>query len=206
MQKYMIAFFAGTCLFILAIGSFWLTQLVGQTANAEIQVRQIELAATPPPPPPPQSQRVHQQADVNMQIAGQGAVIEMTELELDVEVEIDSPETPQITLTKQQWKMPEVDWDAFDLNDLDGQPKLLTPIKIHFPKRLKRRGIKKVVVKLDVMIDEQGDVTLIEILENPHHELDKEIQRFVRGSKFTAPSKENEAVRARFIWPVQIEA
>ncbi len=83
---------------------------------------------------------------------------------------------------------------------------MLTPVKIRFPKRLKKQGIKRVIVKLDVIIDEHGNVKLMDIVENPHHELNKEIMRFVKASKFTSPYKEDEAVKARFIWPVVIEA
>lgn len=205
-QKYISAFFAGSFLLVSAVGSLWLSQFFGDSKVPEMQVRRLDLAVTPPPPPPPKSQQLNHQAELNVQVEGEGAVIEMAKIEMDVDIEIERPASPEIKMALNSWDMPEVDWNAFGLGDLDDKPKLLTPIKVHFPKRLKRRGIHKVVVKLDVMIDEKGDVTLIDILENPYHELDREIYRFVSGSKFTAPYKENEAVRARFIWPVEIEA
>ena len=113
---------------------------------------------------------------------------------------------PTLSVTNQQWDIPDIELDAFGLTELDSTPTLLTPVKVRFPKRLKKQGITRVVVKLDVMINETGDVELLDIVENPHHELNKEIRRLVHASKFTSPHREDEVVKARFIWPVVIEA
>jgi len=56
------------------------------------------------------------------------------------------------------------------------------------------------------MIDEQGHLTLIDIVENPYSELREVIQRLIRNTRFSAPTKDNLPVRARFIWPVEITA
>ena len=190
-----------------AIGVLWAGYYFTADKTPSLQVRHIDLAVTPPPPPPPpQSQKVTQQAEITMQVEGAGATVEMANLTVDTDIDIKKPDMPQVHLAQTKWDVPEIDWDAYKLSDLDDKPALLTPVKIRFPKALKKRGVEHVLVKLDVMIDESGDVTLIDIVSNPHHELNREIQRFVKGSKFTAPHKGDKAVRARFIWPIEIEA
>ena len=54
-------------------------------------------------------------------------------------------------------------------------------------------------------IDEQGKLTLLNILENPYPELRPEIERIVRSSRFSVPTKGTAAVSARFIWPVEFK-
>ncbi|MCU4676532.1 hypothetical protein N7931_12920 [Catenovulum sp. 2E275] len=189
-----------------ALAILWIGYALTGDKSPELEVRQLDISVTPPPPPPPQSQQVIEQTELTMQVEGDGAAIEMADLKVDPDIEIEKPDMPQVKMTQTKWDMPEIDWDAYKLSDLDSKPSLLTPVKIRFPKRLERQGITKVVVKLDVMIDEKGDVTLIDIVENPYHELNREIHRFVAGSKFTSPYKGSQAVRARFIWPVVIEA
>ncbi|QJR80787.1 hypothetical protein CA267_008350 [Alteromonas pelagimontana] len=207
MRKQFSASLLSAAVLSASLGVLWLGHYLSSGNSQTLVVRKLDAAMTPPPPPPPpQSQQVTQQADVNMQVEGSGVQVQMANLEIDPNIEIAKPDMPDVQVQQTQWEVPEVDWDAYGLGDLDGKPSLLTPVKIHFPKKLRHRGVTKVIVKLDVMIDEQGDVTLIDIVENPYHELNREIQRFVKGSKFTAPHKASKAVRARFIWPVEIEA
>ena len=207
MKNQLSAFLLSGGVMAVSLGVLTLGYYLNDDSGPELEIRKMDIAiAQPPPPPPPQSQQVTEQADVNMQVEGAGAPVSMADIKVDPEIEIDKPERPDVAMAQPDWSAPEVDWDAYGLSELDGRPTLLTPVKIRFPKQLKRRGVERVVVKLGGMIDEKGDVTLISIVDNPHHELNREIQRFVKGSKFTAPHKADEAVRARFIWPVEIEA
>ncbi|MEC9261176.1 MAG: energy transducer TonB [Pseudomonadota bacterium] len=200
------ASFISTLLLFGAIGVMWLGHYLSASTSQDVVVRKLDIAITPPPPPPPQSQQVEAETELTMQVEGQGAQMTMADLSVQPDIQMTRPDMPNVVVQNSEWEMPEIDWDAYGLSELDGKPTLLTPVKIRFPKKLKHKGIKRVVVKLDVMIDEKGNVNLIDIVENPYHELRKEIVRFVNASKFTAPYKANEAVRARFIWPVVIEA
>lgn len=120
------------------------------------------------------------------------------------EIKLNKPDVPKIETTQTQWQSLEVDWDAFDLDVLDSMPVLLTPIRAVIPRSLESRGINHILVKLDVLIDEQGQVTLIDVVQNPYPELASEIQKIVRTSRFSAPRKGDVPVRARFIWPIEI--
>lgn len=186
----------------LALFILWLGHWLPASLPDKIEVREVALTLPPPPPPP-----VHQQVvetPATLQVRGAGPAIPR----IDVKQTINpiKPDIPAVDTRQTQWQSLEIDWNAFDLNQLDGLPNLLTPLRVTFPKSLSRKGIKRVLVKLDVIIDEQGQVTLVNIVENPHPELISEIQRLVRDSRFTAPKKDKQAVRARFIWPVEIES
>ncbi|MBU3023961.1 energy transducer TonB [Aestuariibacter sp. A3R04] len=189
-----------------ALGVMWLGHLLSDHQPDTLVVRKLDIAINTPPPPPPKTQNVVEETELTMQIEGKGAALSMADLSVEPDIQVPKPDMPSVKVTNTQWDMPDIALEAFGLSELDSKPTLLTPVKIRFPKRLKKQGVKRVVVKLDVMIDEQGNVKLMDIVENPHHELNKEIMRFVKASKFTSPYKHDEAVKARFIWPVVIEA
>lgn len=196
---------SGVMLFA-ALGLMWLGQTVASHTQETLVVRNINVAVTPPPPPPPTHSSQRSEATLDMQVEGKSAAIQVSHFEVSSTLEMDMPEMPMVDTAEVHWTLPSVDISAFGLSELDTTPTLLTPVKVHFPKRLKQQGVSKVLVKLDVLIDEQGHVELMDIVENPHHELNKEIIRFVKNSRFTSPSKEDAAVKTRFIWPVLIEA
>lgn len=180
---------------------YWLPDQVQET----IEVREIAIAVPPPPPPPQPTVRQNvMESPVNLQIQGSGPVVQMVEVEPNID--IAPPDIPDILTETTQWQSLEVNWDAFDLNQLDSLPSLLTALRVNFPRSLSRQGIDEVLVRLDVVIDEEGRATLVEIVDNPYPELRGEIERLVRSSRFTAPQKDNESVRARFIWPVEIKS
>jgi len=203
-KKHLAASALSASVLLSALGFLWLAQFLGGEKQEPLEMVQIEVLRPEPPPPTPKTQQVVEKTDFQLQVEGEGAVVAMTNMEVDVEV--DTPDTPEVQLQTTQWQEYKIDLDAYKLADLDSQPSLLTPINIRFPKSLKRRGVDKVMLKLDVMIDESGEVTLLKIIDNPYHELVGEIKRFVDKSRFTAPYKDSRPVKARFIWPLEIKA
>lgn len=187
-----------------ALGFLWLAQFFNDDEIAPLETVQIQVVQPEPPPPPPKTRQVVEKTNVELQVEGDGPVLTMTNMEVDVEVE--TPDMPEVQLKTTRWQEYKIDLDAYKLADLDSQPSLLTPINLRFPQQLKRRGVDRVMLKLDVMIDERGEVTLLKIIDNPYHELVGEIKRFVDKSKFTSPYKDSRPVKARFIWPLEIKA
>ena len=181
----------------------WLSQALRSAAPEQLTIREIALASPPPPPPPP-AQQQQVESPLTLQVDGNGAVL--PNIEVTPSISIDRPELPTVKTSQQQWQPLEINWEAFDLSQLDGLPSLLTALRVNFPKSLSRRGINRVLIKLDVLIDESGRATLINIVSNPYPELEGEIRNLVKNSRFTAPTREAQAVRARFVWPVEIEA
>jgi len=188
----------------IALCVLWVSHNVIKNPEPVIVIREISLATLPPPPPPPPPVKQQQmvQSPVTLQIQGQGPSLKM--VHVDKKITIKKPDMPNMIATETSWQSLEIDWQAFKLSDLDGLPTLLTSLKINLPNGLIRKGIKRVPIKLEVMINESGHITLINIIENPYAELKSEIKRLIRGSRFSVPKRNNQAVRARFIWPLEI--
>ncbi|WP_133469680.1 energy transducer TonB [Paraglaciecola marina] len=197
-----IASIASIIILVLALLTLWIGHGLSEMPEDTVVVREITIATPPPPPPPPVVQQRAVQAPVTVQVEGAGASIQMVKVVQDIT--IDKPDMPDFTPQETQWQSLEVDWDAFDLSDLDGLPTLLTTLKVTLPKSLTRKGIKKVKVEFELVIDEQGKATLVKIVTNPYPQLESEIKNLVRRIRFTPPQKDGQPARARFALPVDI--
>ena len=189
---------------VAALSVLWLGNRVQQHEEPMLSVREISVTAPPPPPPPPPAvQQPVQPTPVTLQIQGEGPALPMLSARKEPLV-LSKPDAPVVDTRPSQWQSLEVNWNALGLDQLDSMPNLLTPLRVTFPRSLSRRGITSVTVKLEILIDQHGAVTLISVVENPYPELQPEIRRIVRDSRFSAPMKDGQPARARFIWPVEI--
>ncbi|MBU2871695.1 hypothetical protein [Colwellia sp. E2M01] len=203
MNPHLVSSLVSLVILCAALLILWIGSNTTMSIEPKVMVREVSvMPATPPPPPPPSPSQQVVETPLNLQVQGAGPSIQMSMAEPTLQMK--KPELLEISTATPQFQSLEIDWQAFDLNDLDGLPTLLSPLKIKLPKSLVRRGIKNILIKLDVMIDEKGQLTLINIIENPHPELKPEIIRLIRNTRFSAPKKDNKNVRARFIWPVEI--
>ncbi|MCP8900894.1 energy transducer TonB [Gilvimarinus xylanilyticus] len=203
-KKHLSASALSAGLLALAVGFLWLSQALNRESAEPPEMLEVQVIQPEPPPPTPKTQQVVEKTDFRIQVEGDGPAVVMNDMEVDVEV--DDPDMPEVQIQATQWTDYKIDLDAYNLADLDSQPSLLTPINIRFPPELKSRGIEKVMLKLEVMIDENGNVTLLDIIDNPYHSLVGEIKRFVDRSQFSPPQKDGKKVRARFIWPLEINS
>ena len=96
-----------------------------------------------------------------------------------------------------------IDWQGFNLDELDSVPRLLTDLDMRFPQGMVDRGIKRFKVELSVLIDEGGRVLLREIVQNPYPEVNDRIRSLLVRARFTPPQKDGTAARAVFIWPIE---
>ena len=159
----------------------------------------------PPPPKPVTKQTTQTQLTIDLNASGAGPSLNITD------VKIKEPLNPMISPPEFTHQTSDlnldlaVDWQAFGLGELDSVPVLLTKINAVFPRSLARKGITEAKVALDIFIDEQGTVSLIAIKEMPYKELLDSINKIIRTSRFSIPTKNNQPVRARFIWPVEFK-
>ena len=204
---HILAFMASCSLMALSILGIFAGDWFASEYEPKVMVRNITQAFTPPPPPPkPISQPTKQnQPTIELNAAGKGPAIDLTKLT------IKQPPNPMIS-PPDFYHAPSdlnldlaIDWQAFGLGELDTMPVLLTKVKTTFPRSLARKGIKQVIVALDVFIDEQGNITLINIKEMPYKALLNSIHKLIRKSRFSVPTKNGQPVRARFVWPVEFK-
>ncbi|PCJ42192.1 MAG: hypothetical protein COA71_06280 [SAR86 cluster bacterium] len=174
-------------------------------AKDEIIIREITLASPPPPPPPPpQQQQERIEPEIQLNVDGNGPPIAISEVHMEDPLDALQLVSPDIKTLTADWTLDlQVDWSAYGLDELDSTPVLLTSLNADWPRVLTSQGINRVLVKLDVFIDETGRINLVSILENPQPELNISIERVVRTARFSIPQKSGQAVRARFIWPVE---
>uniref|UniRef100_UPI0004670D02 energy transducer TonB n=1 Tax=Pseudoalteromonas sp. TB64 TaxID=1938600 RepID=UPI0004670D02 len=182
-----------------------LGQLAEHVVQDKVIVREVAMVALPPPPPPSIQQQQANEPMQSLTVQGAGASIQAVKVKINSNLNVVKPDTPSIKVSTPQLQSISVNWDAFSLNQLDGLPTLLTPVKAILPKSLTRQGIDVFTVKLDVFIDESGKVSLIEVVQNPYPELKPAIDKIIKQSRFSAPKKEGETVRARFIWPIEFK-
>jgi hypothetical protein len=173
----------------------------------KVMVREVTQAYTPPPPPPKPvtKQTTQTQLTIDLNASGAGPSLNITDVKIKEALNpMISP--PEFTHQTSDLNLDlAVDWQAFGLGELDSVPVLLTKINAVFPRSLTRKGITEAKVALDIFIDEQGSVSLIAIKEMPYEELLDSINKIIRTSRFSVPTKNNQPVRARFIWPVEFK-
>lgn len=170
-------------------------------------VRRVELGAPPPPPPPKAARRVSPPLaaiELSENIPSPVALVARDAVAEPFSVE--ELEQPDIALESPTLARDfSVNWAEFGLDQLDTLPRLITDLKVRFPKDLTDRGVVRVAVELSVMIDETGSVYLKRVVRNPHPEMDAEIQRVIRRARFTTPTRNGMPVRAAFVWPLLFE-
>lgn len=174
------------------------------TAPKLYQLSEVTTTALPPPPPPPK----HQQTTANhpLQVthsAGGPLLLETPEVSLPV-VEFTPPQAASISTAAPPIEVPEVSWQGFSLAELDAVPQLLTPVSLNVSQEIKRRLPTTIQVKLHVSINEQGKVHLLNIVASPDEALAYPLQRLVERAQFSAPEKDGQAVKANFIWPLEV--
>ncbi|ALQ09269.1 hypothetical protein EU508_11270 [Pseudoalteromonas fuliginea] len=201
----LFAFALSLIVLTAALLLLWLAQLAEHIVQDKVIVREVAMVALPPPPPPSIQQQQANEPAQSLMVEGAGASIQAVKIKIKSKLKIVRPDTPSVKVSTPQWQSVNVNWDALSLNQLDGLPTLLTPVKALLPKSLTRQGIDTFTVKLDVLIDEGGNVSLIEVVQNPYPSLKPAIDKIIKQSRFSAPKKEGEAVRARFIWPIEFK-
>lgn len=170
-------------------------------------VRQISVALPPPPPPPAQeqSQDSSSSADLDFSFQAEALALKVSKQHVKVkEITVEKPPIDSLTQVNLNidWTP---DWQAFGLEQLDQRPQLLTPIRVSFPHRLYQRGVNKALVKLLVMIDEQGQVHLQKITQLKYPELKPSLKQAISQARFTPPKVDGKLVKAEFIWPLALE-
>ncbi|SIS41591.1 outer membrane transport energization protein TonB [Thalassolituus maritimus] len=204
-RRQALASATGALVLLVTLAILLIGQRLPELAEPTLEVRNINIALPPPPPPPPQPV-TQPQVDIPLDVSAAGAGPSIPDIEVPAEITLAKPDAPRIETQSPVFDTMAPDLDVFNLDELDGLPKLLTRPSITFPSSLRRRGIIEVSLKLEVTIDEGGRLTLNRIVENPYPELNNEINRLIKRSRFTPPNKGGQKVRARFIWPIDIKS
>ena len=181
-----------------------LTQLISGTQRDVIEYREFDVAPPPPPSPPeldePPPEEVEEEPPPELQEPP--PPLDLAQLEMAMNPGIGDAQAAGLgfgALEAQPNAL--ADLDLFDVKDLDELPKPIRSVKMIPPldfKRERRSGI----VKLEVMIDEQGATRVLEVLEATDPSLHDPAITAVEQWIWTPPKKNGEAVKARYIFPI----
>ncbi len=199
---------------VLVLLSLWLLlqyQTRPEKDNAVLEIRSISAVSLPPPPaPPPTTTPQPEQAHVvDLNLHNAPALVQL-------EVALVEMALPELSLPKMEENEPLVETLAFDsealvasittfgLEDLDTIPRLVTTISVSLPTALKQRGIRQAQLQLHVIINESGQVTLVNVAESQYPELHALAPRIVQQARFTPPLRQGKKVKAEFLWPLKV--
>lgn len=94
--------------------------------------------------------------------------------------------------------------DLIDFSDLDEPPRLLDKSPFNFPRNLRTKKVSgRVVVYIE--LDEKGNVTKAEVAESSLPQFDQYVIKEIRSRKFSAPTLQGRAVKARANLPIPIQ-
>lgn len=192
---------------IVFIVAFLLHLALDNSAKSPLRYKLLDVSTTVVPPPPvvKQTKATSRPNELAIKVTGQGAAIEIADIVEQPLVTFESPDSSLLNVTPPDVTMPKIEWQGYALNELDSMPSLLTNAVLDIPNELKRRNIGKVTIRLEVSIDPSGRVRLLNIVSNPYAELDFPIKKMVNLVRFSPPVRQGITVKARFIWPVEVE-
>jgi hypothetical protein len=191
---------------ITAVALLFMNEWLSKHIEPKVEVREVHIAAVTPPPPSPPAQQVQApEQSVTLSLEGDGPTINISKIVIEQPKAHLTPQPINTEMNVDFSNALTIDWQAFSIGDLDSIPTLLTQTKSTYPKDLIKQGILKVVIKLDIFIDELGKPTLISVSGEYYTELTSIITKLIKHSRFSPPTKNGKSVAARFVWPVEFK-
>ena len=182
-----------------------LAQMITQGYDKKLIVRTIDVVApTPPPPENPDEQMEMQEEMVELQEMVEAVPLEALEIDLNPNVSGSLAVAVKPKNFKVQMDlMAEI--KTFDLAELDNLPRLLNRPLYNFPRNLSRRGIKKSVIEVTVIIHENGRLTIENFTKLNYPELKPAAEKWIRQALFSVPKKDGVTVKGKFLLPLELK-
>lgn len=98
----------------------------------------------------------------------------------------------------------QLDIDAFPIEELDSPPRRLNNPPINYPRHLRRDNISG-VVQLLVLLDEEGNVSVLDVISADHPDFIPPAREAAELFRFEPPTRRGQIVRARFILPIRFQ-
>lgn len=175
----------------------WLSARGNQREVIRVDTASLPPPEPPPPEPPPPPEEEPEESEPELEDSPPPLDISQLEAMLN----------PGIGDAGQGWgeigswgEKPDAvaDLQLFSIEDLDSRPRRLRAVAPDYPIDLRNQGIGG-RVRLVVVIDEQGNVTVDKVLDGPHPTLIENARVAMSKWRFEPPKKDGKAVRARYI-------
>lgn len=222
----------GLVMAALLLALLGLTRLImPKVPTTDLEIREIEIAALPEPPPPPPEDPPPEQPPPPPALANITEVpdpsrvaIPKVDVPLDLEMPVDTFFTdiepaplPQPVVSRVAPKPrptaprpsrpsppPAVTKSHYSIGELDSKPRLLRHGSAAFPSSLARRGVSQGTVNFEVELSTDGRVSVRRVVSSTHSELVSPARRIASSARFTAPTRNGQAVKAIMRWPITI--
>lgn len=158
----------------------------------------------PPPPEPPPPPEEEQQDEVE-DIEQPPPPMNISQLEASLNPGIGGALAGAFDLGS--WGvMPDTaaELGIFSIEDLDRRPRRTRTVMPNYPLELQAEGVEG-VVRLIVLIDEQGNVTVEGVESSDHPALVQLARQAVSRWRFDPPMRGGQPVRARYIQPIPFQ-
>ena len=179
-----------------------LTQFIADEKPESSDAEQMDIAFTPPDelqmeeePPPPEQEEEPPEMEETPELS-------LEQLELSLNPGMGGDLAGDFALPGMGLGKADLDISSiFDLDDLDKQPRATTQPMPKYPRALMRKKISG-FVKLMFIVDENGKVQDIEVVEASHKEFADAAVDAVKRWKFEPGTKNGEKVRTRVRIPL----
>ena len=179
-------------------------QSVGEKPADTVTVRKIDVALPPPPPPPPPLELQKPRTDVETQTMniigmGDGPTMKYSvkpEIGTENLKKIDPPKFDPESLDIQ--KTLSVNFPLVDVEKLDNIPRAVASDSPKYPNSLINKGIRQVYAKVELIIDPKGKAYIKRIVDPVYPEMVEPIRHWVKGVRFTIPTKNGKPVQAMY--------
>ncbi|WP_269522466.1 TonB family protein [Coraliomargarita parva] len=179
-----------------------------QAENITLPVQELSFAA-PPQPVTPAQEEPQPPTPTDYEIELVPTRPELAIAPLRLEMPDAKPDTqlkqPLLSVPQLQNLLADIE-RILESTELDQAPVLLNLPDFRYPAELSRQGIQRARIVVRVIIDERGQARLEEIVSSSHPALEKLARRIVSKTRFTPPTYNGEAVKARYDWPLVLSA
>jgi TonB family protein len=197
---------------ILTAALFWiipLTQNLNTPTKPDLNLREMTLGKpqkkeTPPPLEPKVPQKKSQP---KLEIAQKTTPIDIQPLDIDISpgygdaIAIGAP----LVSARSADELFEGIQELFSFNDLAETPRLINAPSFQYPSSLKKRGVNrgKVIVEIDILPN--GSAELRRIVSSSHPEFESIAKKIIKNARFTPPTVNGEPQRVRGRFPIILE-
>ena len=96
-------------------------------------------------------------------------------------------------------------WEIVGLSELDNVPMVRSAGIMSYPAEAIKQNVLEFVVKIHIIIDQEGRTHPVRILNNPFPSMNSELMKYTSSVMFTPPTKLGVPVKAEYLWPLRMK-
>ncbi|NBB78543.1 MAG: TonB family protein [Verrucomicrobia bacterium] len=176
-----------------------LTQIFTSYEKSPEEIEALEVAPPPPPPPPedPPPPPEPEQEEPPPELDTPPPPISLDQLDMALNPGTGGSMAGDFALPSFDVQSTDLGGlEIFELGDVDSPPQPRTKIEFSYPSKAKRRGITG-VVKVEYVVDENGRVEQINIVDSPDRSLSNATIEVLERARFQPAEKSGRPVKVR---------